>query len=125
MGVTREQVIEYLSDLRPDALQDLIVELEDRWSLEPVAPAQDYDYLATMGPAIEMGMPLRPLVLQEVGPNRIQVMKLVRQITAVGLREAKTLIDGVPAQLLDDIDAQEAWDLIQQFSAIGARVELG
>ncbi|MCA9720249.1 MAG: ribosomal protein L7/L12 [Myxococcales bacterium] len=122
MRVSRDQVIAYLSALSPAALRELIVELEERWGVErlQLAPPSTAVVEGTMG--MPRGF---DVVLLEVGADaRISVMKGLRALLGVELKEAKTLVDGCPARVAEDLDRETASVMLEALSEAGARVEL-
>lgn len=64
------------------------------------------------------------VVLKEVGPNKINVIKAVREITSLGLKEAKDLVDGAPKTLKEDVNKEEAEAIKKKFEEAGAKVEV-
>ena len=64
------------------------------------------------------------VVLKEVGPNKIPVIKVVREITSLGLSEAKALVDGAPSTVKENVSKAEAEEMANKFKEVGATVEL-
>lgn len=122
-GITKAQVIDYLSALTPDELQDLLLELEDLWGMEPIAVGP---ISPTMGVPIDMGMPPGlTLILRDAGERPIHVMKALRELYAVSLKEAKAMVDGagdlVLTEELDPIDLEHT---VTRLREAGATVEV-
>ena len=63
-------------------------------------------------------------MLKEVGPNKIPVIKVVREITSLGLSEAKALVDGAPSTVKENVSKAEAEEMANKFKEVGATVEL-
>src|SRR6476469_2373033 len=111
--ITTEQVVEHLSNLPVIKIAELIKTLEDKWGVKaaPVAVAA--------GPAVAGGAAAAPaaeaqteftLVLKEAGANKINVIKVVREITGLGLKEAKDLVEGAPKDLKEGVNKNDAAD---------------
>jgi large subunit ribosomal protein L7/L12 len=125
--ITREQVVDYLSNLPVIQLADLIKNLEDKWGVKaaPVAVA------AAAGPAAG-GAAAAPaeektefnVELKEAGANKIQVIKAVREITGLGLKEAKDLVEGAPKGIKEGVSKAEAEEMKKKLEEAGAKVEL-
>lgn len=122
-GLTKDQVIAYLSALQPSELQDLILELEDHWGIERLAvPTIE----PLMGMPIDMGMPAGfDVVLTAAGSRRLEVMKVLRQILGLGLREVKAMVDATgPVVLRSDLDRGHAVEIANKLRGVGAEVEV-
>jgi large subunit ribosomal protein L7/L12 len=125
--ITREQVVDFLSNLPVIQLADLIKNLEDKWGVKaaPVAVA------AAAGPAAG-GAAAAPaeektefnVELKEAGANKIAVIKAVREITGLGLKEAKDLVEGAPKTLKEAVSKAEAEEMKKKLEEAGAKVEL-
>ena len=124
--LTKDQVVDYLSNLPVIQIAELIKTLEDKWGVKaaPVAVAA--------GPAVGGG-PAAPaaeaqteftVVLKEAGANKINVIKVVREITGLGLKEAKDLVEGAPKDLKEGVAKAEAEDFKKKLEEAGAKVEL-
>ena len=124
--ITREQVVDYLSNLPVIQLADLIKTLEDKWGVKaaPVAVAA--------GPAAGPAAAAAPaeektefnVELKEAGGNKIAVIKVVREITGLGLKEAKDLVEGAPKMLKEGVAKAEAEDVKKKLEEAGAKVVL-
>ena len=124
--ISREQVVDYLSNLPVIQLADLIKTLEDKWGVKaaPVAVAA--------GPAAGPAAAAAPaeektefnVDLKEAGGNKIAVIKVVREITGLGLKEAKDLVEGAPKTLKEGVSKAEAEDMKKKLEEAGAKVEL-
>jgi large subunit ribosomal protein L7/L12 len=121
-GITKAQVIDYLSALTPDELQDLLLELEDLWGMEPIAFGP---ISPTMGVPIDMGIPGLRLILRDAGERPIHVMKALRELYAVSLKEAKAMVDGAGDLVLtEDLDPIDLEHTITRLREAGATVEV-
>ena len=125
--ISREQVVDYLSNLPVIQLADLIKTLEDKWGVKaaPVAVAAAPGAgggAAAAAPAEEKTE--FNVELKESGANKIAVIKVVREITGLGLKEAKDLVEGAPKALKEGVSKAEAEDMKKKLEDAGAKVEL-
>lgn len=121
--VTREQVVDYLTALSPEQLRELIVELEDLWSIE--RPATVEPRYVTMGVALDgPELPVWSVILLDTGPQRIAVVKALREHSARSLSELKALVDAAPSEIAIELPRTEAEALHDRLVALGAKVEL-
>ncbi len=122
--ITREQVVDYLSNLPVIQIAELVKELEDKWgvSAAPVAVAAAGGGAAAAAPAEEKTE--FDVVLADAGANKINVIKAVREITALGLKEAKDLVEAAPKPIKEAVSKEEAEDIKKKLEAAGAKVEV-
>jgi large subunit ribosomal protein L7/L12 len=124
--ITHEQVVNYLSNLPVIQLADLIKTLEDKWGVKAapaaVAVAAGAAPATAAAPAEEKTE--FNVELKEAGSNKIAVIKVVREITGLGLKEAKDLVEGAPKTLKEAISKAEAEDMKKKLEDAGAKVEL-
>jgi len=122
--VTKEQVVDYLSNLPVIQIAELVKELETKWgvSAAPVAMAGGAAPAAAAA-AVEEKTEF-DVVLADAGANKIQVIKAVREITNLGLKEAKDLVEGAPKNVKDGVGKEEAEDIKKKLEAAGAKVEV-
>lgn len=121
MSITNEQLIEHVSKMSVLDLANLVKELEEKFgvSAAPVAVAG----AAAAGPAAEEKTKFT-VVLADKGASPINVIKEVRAITGLGLKEAKDLVEGAPKTVKEGISKDEAADLKKKLEAAGAKVEV-
>ena len=121
MSITNEQLIEHVSKMSVLDLANLVKELETKFgvSAAPVAVAG----AAAAGPAAEEKTEFT-VVLADKGATAINVIKEVRAITGLGLKEAKDLVEGAPKTVKDGVTKEEAADIKKKLEAAGAKVEL-
>jgi large subunit ribosomal protein L7/L12 len=124
--INREQVVDFLSNLPVIQLADLIKTLEDKWGVKaaPVAVAA-----SAAGPAAAAAAPAEEQTefnvnLKEAGANKIAVIKVVREITGLGLKEAKDLVEAAPKALKEGVSKADAEDMKKKLEEAGAKVEL-
>jgi large subunit ribosomal protein L7/L12 len=123
--VTREQVVDYLSGLSVMDIAALTKELEEKWgvSAAPVAVAG----VAAAGPAAAEAA-AEPteftVVLTGFGDKKIQVIKVLRELTNLGLKEAKELVEGVPKPVKESVSKAEAEDIAKKLEEAGGKTEV-
>jgi large subunit ribosomal protein L7/L12 len=126
-NVTQEQVIEFLSNLSVIDLVNLTKSLEDKWGVKaaPVAVAA----AGGAGPAAAAAAPAEEkteftVVLKAGGANKINVIKVVREVTGLGLKDAKDLVDGAPKDVKAGVPKTEADEIAKKLKEAGAEVEI-
>ena len=125
MAVTKEEVVEFISNMTVLELSEFIKELEDKFGVSAAAPvaAVDAAPAAAAAPAAEEKTEF-DVVLKEVGANKIAVIKAVRAITDLGLKEAKAKVDSVPSTIKEGVSKDDAEAAKKQLTEAGATVEL-
>ena len=124
--ITRETVVDYLSQMPVIELAGLIKTLEDKWGVKaaPVAVA------GVAGPAAAPVAEKEPektefdVVLAAAGANKIQVIKAIREITGLGLKEAKDLVEAAPKTVKEQVSKADAEEMKKKLTEAGATVEL-
>lgn len=122
---TKEQVVDFLSNMPVIQLAELIKTLEDKWGVKaaPVAmAAAPAGAGAAAAPKEEQTE--FTIELKEAGASKINVIKVVREITGLGLKEAKDLVEGAPKVLKDGVSKADADDMKKKLEEAGAKVEL-
>lgn len=122
--ITREQIKEALSKMTVLELSDLTKELEEAWGVKASAGMA---VAAAAGPAAAAAVEEQTefdVILMAAGAQKIQVIKEVRAITGLGLKEAKDLVDGAPKAVKEAVSKEEAAKLKAQIEAVGATVEV-
>jgi len=122
--ITREQVVDYLSNLPVIQIAELVKELEEKWgvSAAPVAIAGAAAPAAEAAPVEEQTE--FDVVLADVGASKINVIKAVREITALGLKEAKELVESAPKAIREGVGKEEAEETKKKLEAAGAKIEV-
>jgi large subunit ribosomal protein L7/L12 len=122
--ITKEQVVDYLSNLPVIQIAELVKELEGKWgvSAAPVAVAGG-GAAAAPAAAVEEKTEF-DVILADGGANKIQVIKAVREITNLGLKEAKDLVEGAPKPIKEGASKDEADEIKKKLEAAGAKVEV-
>ena len=123
--LTKEQVVDYLSALPVLEIANLVKELETKWgvSAAPVAVAGVGGGGAAAAAPVEEKTEF-DVILTGAGANKIQVIKVVREITSLGLKEAKDLVEGAPKPIKEGIPKDEAAAIVKKFAEVGAKVEV-
>jgi large subunit ribosomal protein L7/L12 len=123
--ITRDQVVDYLSNLPVIQIAELVKELETKWgvSAAPVMVGGGGGGGAAPAAAVEEKTEFT-VVLADGGANKINVIKAVREITALGLKEANDLVEGAPKPIKENIGKEEAEDIKKKLEAAGAKVEV-
>ena len=123
--VTKEQVVDFLSKLSVMDIAALTKELEDKWGVKaaPVAAAAAPAAAGAAAPAAEEKTEFT-VVLKAGGGNKIGVIKVVREVTGLGLKDAKDLVDGAPKEVKAGVNKAEAEDISKKLKEAGAEVEL-
>ena len=123
--ITREQIVDYLSNLPVIQIAELVKELETKWgvSAAPVAVAGAVAAGGGGAAAAEEKTEF-DVVLADAGPSKINVIKIVRELTGLGLKEAKDLVDGAPKPLKEGVSKEDAESIKQQLTEAGAEVEV-
>ena len=126
--VSKEQVVDFLSKMSVMDLAALTKELEDKWGVKaaPVAVA------AAGAPAAGAAGAAAPaaeqteftVILKEVGAKKIEVIKVVRELTQLGLKEAKDLVDGAPKTVKEGVSKADGETMKKKLEEAGAKVEL-
>ena len=118
-----EEMLETIDSLTVVELAELVKGIEEKYGVSAVAAAAPAAGAAGAGAAAEEKTSFN-VVLKEAGANKIQVIKVVRDATGLGLKEAKDLVDGAPKTVKENVAKEEAEDLKAKFEEAGATVEL-
>lgn len=125
--MTQEELIDAISSMTVLELSQLVKALEERFGVSAAAPVA----MAVAGPAAEAAPVVEEeeqtefdVMLTGVGDQKIQVIKVVRELTNLGLREAKEVVDGAPSAVLKAVSKEDAQNAKQKLEAVGATVEV-
>ena len=123
--ITRDQVVDYLSNLPVIQIAELIKTLEDKWGVKaaPAAVAMVGGGGAAPAAAAEEKTEFT-VELAEAGANKINVIKVVREITGLGLKEAKDIVEAAPKALKEGVSKADAEDFKKKLEEAGAKVAL-
>lgn len=128
MAVTKEEVVAFIANMTVLELSEFIKELEEKFGVSAAAPAVG---MMMAAPAAGAGAAEAAeektefdVILKEAGANKIGVIKVVRALTGLGLKEAKDKVDGAPSTLKEAVSKEEAEDAKKQLTEAGATVEV-
>lgn len=123
-AVTKESVVSFIENMSVLELSQLVKELETKFGVSAAAPmAMAAGPAASAGPAAEAKTEFT-VVLAAAGDKKINVIKEVRAITGLGLKEAKDLVEGAPKTLKEGVNKQAADEIKKKLEAEGAKVEI-
>ncbi len=122
--ITKEEVIDFIANISVLELSELVKEMEEKFGVSAAAPV-----VAAAGPAVAEGAQAEEqtefdVILIGFGDKKIQVIKEVRAITGLGLKEAKVLVDEAPKPVKEGIPKDEAEKIKSQLEEAGAQVEI-
>ncbi|MBR0350332.1 MAG: 50S ribosomal protein L7/L12 [Clostridia bacterium] len=121
--MNKEEMIEEIKKMTVVELADLVKAIEEEFGVSAVAAAAPAAAGAVAGAAAEEKSAFN-VVLTDAGDQKIKVIKVVRDATGLGLKEAKDLVDGAPKTVKENVAKEEAEDLKAKFAEVGATVEL-
>ncbi len=124
-ALTKDQIIEAIKEMNVMDLSELVKELEEVFGVSAAAPVA----VAAAAPAAGGGDAAEEktefdVVLADTGAEKIKVIKVVRELTGLGLKEAKELVDGAPSKIKEGISKEEAEAMKGKIEEAGAKVEL-
>lgn len=122
--ISREDVISYIENISVLELSDLVKEMEKKFGVTAAAPVA----VAAAGGAPAAAAAAEPatvsVILANAGDKKIQVIKVVRELTNLGLKEAKDLVDGAPKPIKEGIKKEEAEEIKKKMEDVGAKIEI-
>ena len=119
-----QSIAENLSSLTVMEAASLVKMLEEKWGVSAAAPvAMAAAGVPAAAAAVEEKTEFE-VVLKDVGENKINVIKVVREVTSLGLKEAKDLVDGAPRTVKEGVTKDDAEGMKKKFEAVGAKVEI-
>ncbi len=124
MSITKEDVISFIEKMTVLDLAELVKELEEKFGVSAAAPVA---VAAAAGPAVAEVVEEQTefdVILKAAGPNKINVIKVVRALTSLGLKEAKDVVDGAPSTVKTGVSKQEADDALKQLVEAGAEAAI-
>jgi large subunit ribosomal protein L7/L12 len=124
MAVTKDDVIDFIANMSVLELSELIKDFEEKFGVSAAAPVA----VAAAG-AVDTAAPVEEktefdVILASVGSEKIKVIKEVRAVTGLGLKEAKTLVESAPTPLKEATTKEDAADIKAKIEAVGATVEI-
>ncbi len=122
-GINEEQVLTFLDEMPMLQMAEFVKKLEERYGVSAAAPVA---VAAAAGPAASAAEEKTEftVVLKSFGAKKINVIKEIRAITGLGLKEAKDLVEGVPSNVKEDLPKEEADKVQKQLTDAGAEVEI-
>ena len=122
--ITKEDVVKFIEGMTVLELSELVKELEETFGVSAAAPVA---MVAAAGPAQAAQVEEKAefdAILTGFGDQKIQVIKVVRAITGLGLKEAKDMVDGVPKPIKEGVSKDEAADIKKKIEEVGGTVEI-
>lgn len=122
--MTKEEILEAISNMSVLELSELVKAIEEKFGVSAAAPVA---VAAAAAPAAGEAAEEKSefdVILKDAGSQKIQVIKVVREITGLGLKDAKGLVDGAPKEVKTGVAKAEAEEMKKKFEAVGATVEL-
>ena len=126
MAVSKEELVEALSNLKVMEVVDLIKQLEEKWGVSAAAPVAVAAAPAGGGaaaPAAEEKTEFN-VTMTSFGANKVGVIKVIREITGLGLKEAKDLVEGVPSSVKEGVSKADADAIKKKLEEAGAAAEI-
>lgn len=122
--MTTAEIIDVIKELTVLELNDLVKACEEEFGVSAAAGVVVAAAGADAGAAAEEEKTEFDVELSEIGPNKVKVIKVVREVTGLGLKEAKELVDGAPSMVKEGAEKAEADDIKAKLEAEGAKVTL-
>jgi len=123
MAITKEDVISFIEKMTVLDLAELVKELEEKFGVSAAAPAAVVAVAGPVAEAVEEQTEF-DVILKAAGANKINVIKVVRALTSLGLKEAKDVVDGAPSTVKTGVSKQEADDAVKQLIEAGAEANI-
>jgi len=120
----RQEILDAIKNMTVLELSELVKDLEEEFGVSAAAPVAVAAAPAEGGGAAEEEKTEFDVVLTEVGQEKIKVIKTVREVTNLGLKEAKELVDNAPNAIKEAVSKEEAEELKAKFEEVGATIEL-
>ena len=123
--IKKEDVVQFIENMTVLEMADFVKELEEKFGVSAAAPvAFAAAPGAAAGGATEEEKTEFDVVLADIGSEKIKVIKVVRTLTGLGLKEAKDLVDGAPGNVKESVSKDEAEEAKNQLEEVGAKVEI-
>ena len=123
-NISKEDVVEFISNMTVLELSEFVKELEEKFGVTAAAPMAMMAAPAAQAKEEAVEQTEFDVILAAVGEQKIQVIKEVRAITGLGLKEAKALVDGAPGKVKEGVSKEEAEKVKAQLEQAGATVEI-
>ncbi|EGL54779.1 MULTISPECIES: 50S ribosomal protein L7/L12 [Methylophaga] len=122
MAVSKDDILEAISNMTVVEIVDLIEAMEEKFGVTAAAPVAAVAAAPAAAAAEEQSE--FNVVMTSFGDNKVAVIKVIRGITGLGLKEAKDMVEGVPATVKEGVEKAEAEDVVKQLTEAGATAEL-
>jgi large subunit ribosomal protein L7/L12 len=123
MSDKKQQVIDLIKEMTVMQLSELVKEMEEIFGVSAAAPVAAVAAAPTAAAAVEEKSEF-DVILQNAGDKKINVIKVVREITKLGLKEAKDLVDGAPKLVVEKVSKEEAESVKKKLEEVGASIEV-
>lgn len=123
MAVSKEDILETISNMTVLEVVSLIEAMEEKFGVSAAVAAAPVAVAGAAAPAAEEQTEFN-VIMKSFGENKVGVIKVVRAITGLGLKEAKDLVEGVPSTVKEGVNKDEAADIRKQLEEAGATVEI-
>lgn len=123
MAVSKDDILEAISNMTVVEIVDLIEAMEEKFGVTAAAPVAAAAVAAPAAAAAEEQTEFN-VVMTSFGENKVGVIKVIRGITGLGLKEAKDMVEGAPATVKEGVEKAEAEDIVKQLQEAGATAEL-
>ena len=122
--MTKEEIISAIENMTVLELSELVKELQDKFGVTAAAPVAAAPAAGGAAEAAAAEQTEFDVVLSEIGDQKIKVIKAVREITGLGLKEAKELVDSAPKAVKEKVSNEEAEEIHEKLAEVGASVEI-
>lgn len=123
-NITMDDVLNYIDNMKVIELADLVKKIEEKYGVTAAAPVAAAAAPGAAAPAAAEEKTSFDVILASSGDKKIQVIKVVRELTSLGLKEAKDLVDGAPKPLKSGVSKEEADKMKAKLEEAGAKVEI-
>ena len=124
MSVTKENILEAISNMTVMEVVELVKAMEDKFGVSAAMAAAPAAAGAAAAPAVVEEKTEFNVIMSKFGENKVGVIKVVRALTSLGLKEAKDLVEGVPSTIKEGVNKADAADIKKQLEEAGATVEI-
>ena len=124
MAISKDEIIEAIKEMPALQLSELVKELEDIFGVSAAAPVAAAAVAAGGDAVVEEEQTAFDVVITAAGDKKIQVIKVVRELTSLGLKEAKDVVDGAPKAVLEGVNKEKAEEAKTKLEDAGASVEV-
>lgn len=124
MAVTKEEILEAIANMSVMDVVDLVKMMEDKFGVSAAAPVAIAAAAPAAGAAVAEEKTAFNVVMTNFGANKINVIKVIREITGLGLKEAKDMVEGVPSTVKEGVSKDDAASIKKKLEEAGATVEI-